>query len=79
MTAVKITEHARERMLKYQVSERLVIEAIEKPSSVLESHSGRRIYQMRLNGYLLRVISDESERIRRIITVYKAKRERYEI
>ncbi len=79
--AMEITLHAKERMRKYGITAKLVKEAVESPSSVLESYGGRKVYQKGLNGYTLRVITEESKGIRNIIviTVYKAKSGRYEI
>ena len=78
---IEITLHAKERMQKYNVSESFLKFAIENPSSVIESYGSRIIYQRRLNGYILRIIVEESKEIRKsvVITVYKAKSERYEI
>ena len=77
--AVKIGVHARERMAKYEVSEFLVREALEKPGSVVEGHSGRKIAQRKLNGYMLRVVFKKEKAVFIIVTVYKARCERYEI
>jgi hypothetical protein len=76
---ILITGHARERMKKYEISELWIKRAIEEPTSVIESGSNRKIAQKRLNGLVLRVIYETRETIAVVITVYKAKRERYEI
>jgi len=52
---------------------------MENPDSVVEGHSGRKVAQKKLNGYVLRVIYEEKKGINVIVTVYKAKSERYEI
>ncbi|MEF8874677.1 MAG: DUF4258 domain-containing protein [Candidatus Thermoplasmatota archaeon] len=77
--SLKITDHARKRMKKYRISEDLVKEAMEDPDSIVDGHSERKIAQKRLNGYVLRVIFEEEKDINVIVTVYKAKSERYEI
>ncbi|MDE1827839.1 MAG: DUF4258 domain-containing protein [Candidatus Micrarchaeota archaeon] len=79
MHEIVISQHARERMARYKVTEELVKITLESPEITLEGHSGRNIYQRRLNGHLLRVITEDSKGIKIVITIYKAKRERYEI
>jgi len=79
MSGVVITPHAKERMARYKITEELVKTTLESPEITIEGHSGRNIYQKRLNGYVLRVITEDSKGIKIVITIYKAKRERYEI
>jgi hypothetical protein len=74
-----ITAHAKERMEKYNVNGEMLNECIENPDNIIESQVNRKIYQKKLNGYLLRAIVEESKEIKTIITTYKARRERYEI
>lgn len=76
---LRITKHAEKRMEMYEISESLVKNAMENPNSVVEGHSGRKVAQKKLNGYVLRVIYEEEKGINVIVTVYKAKSERYEI
>jgi len=76
--AIRISAHARERMAKYEVSESLVREALERPGSVIEGHSGRRIAQKKLDGYVLRVVFKKENGALFVVTVYKARSERYE-
>ena len=76
---LRITKHARERMEKYGISESLVHDAMDDPDSIVEGHSGRKISQKKLNGYVLRVIFEEEKDINVIVTVYKARSERYGI
>ena len=75
---VRITGHARERMEKYLVSEALVRKTLEKPGSVVKGHSGRMIAQGKLDGYVLRVIYKKEKGVFVVVTVYKARSERYE-
>jgi len=76
---LEITEHALERMKKYNISKELLSTAVEKPDSIVGGYSGRKIYQKQLNGYALRVIIEESKGIKTIITLYKSRSERYGI
>ena len=66
-------------MLEYGITEDLVKAAILNPDSVAEGYGGRKVYQKKLNGYMLRVIVEEDKGIKSIITVYKARSGRYEI
>ncbi|MFW5904543.1 MAG: DUF4258 domain-containing protein [Candidatus Saliniplasma sp.] len=76
---MRITEHARKRMERYNISETMVRNAMKDPESLIDGHSGRNIAQKKLNGYVLRVIFEEEKGINVIVTVYKAKSERYEV
>jgi len=76
---IEILDHARERMDIYGVLEALVKETLEEPDSVAESYNNRKIAQKKINGYVLRVIYEEKNATKIIITVYKAKSGRYEI
>ena len=59
---IDITHHAKERMRKYEVSNALVISTLEKPTSIMEGYNGRKVYQKKLNGHVLRVIVEESKK-----------------
>ncbi len=76
---LRITGHAKKRMKKYDLSRSLVVKTMKDPDSVVDGHSGRKIAQKKLNGYVLRVIYEQEKGINVIVTVYKAKSERYEI
>lgn len=76
---IEITDHAKERMQRYDVSEALVLETLENPTNVTEGYGNRKVYQKKLNGYVLRIIVEESKGIKRVITIYKARSERYGI
>lgn len=76
---IAITEHARERMQEYNLSEEVVKDTIHNPDSIAEGHGDRKIYQKKLNSYTVRVIVEENKEIKRVITVYKAKSGRYGI
>ncbi len=76
---ILITDHAKERMKKYNVDEKGVIQTIENPTDILDSHSNRVIFQRTLNGYVLRVICEKVKSTVIVITIYKARRGRYEV
>lgn len=76
---IEILPHARERMAVYNVTENLVKETIENPDNIVEGYENRKIAQKKLNGYVLRVVYEEKNSSRIVITVYKAKGGRYEI
>ncbi len=76
---ILITNHAKERMEKYNVDEKDVIETVKNPTTTLDSHSNRVIFQRDLNGYALRVICEKVKSTIVVITIYKARRGRYEI
>lgn len=76
---IEITDHARERMQKYDVTEEVLRGAINKPDGIVKGYDNRTVYQKKLNGYVLRIIVEENKGIKRVITVYKARSDRYEI
>ncbi|MCD6247241.1 MAG: DUF4258 domain-containing protein [Candidatus Diapherotrites archaeon] len=76
---IRITKHAMERMEKYGISEALVIETLKRPKVLIEGYAGRKIAQRKLNSYVLRVVFEKKRNEIVVITVYKARRERYEI
>jgi len=78
-TKIRITKHAKRRMKIYGISKREVVQALQEPNVLLDGHSGRKIAQKRLNSYVLRVIFEERDKEVVVITVYRARRERYEI
>ena len=76
---IKILNHARQRMQRYNVEHAIVEETLKNPDSEVEGYAGRRIAQKKLNGYVLRVVYEKQNHKRIVVTVYKARRERYEI
>lgn len=76
---LRITKHARKRMEKYGISEKIVQEGMEEPDSIVEGHSGRKIAQSKINNHVLRIIFEKEKDSSVIVTVYKARSERYEI
>jgi len=75
--SIKITEHARKRMRKYDLHESMIFEALTKPDNLIEGHHGRKIAHKFMNNYVLRVIYEEENSTITVITVYPARRERY--
>ena len=73
------TQHSKERMKKYEITERMIEDCLNLPDLKSKTYMGRIIYQRKLNGHVLRIIVEESKEIKRIITVYKARRKRYGI
>ena len=76
---IEITDHAKKRMQDYNISEDLVLETIRSPDNIVETYGDRNIFQKKLNGYVLRLIVEENEGIKTVITLYKARSGRYEI
>jgi hypothetical protein len=76
---IKILRHARQRMEAYNVEERLVEDALRNPDTEVTGAAGRRIAQKLLNGYVLRVIYEKEHNAKVVITVYKARRKRYQV
>ncbi|KXA88779.1 hypothetical protein AKJ66_02755 [candidate division MSBL1 archaeon SCGC-AAA259E22] len=76
---LRITNHAKMRMKKYGISESSLRKGMENPDSVVDGHSGRRIAQRKFNNHVLRIIFEKRKDKNVIVTVYKARRERYEI
>ena len=76
---IEIIPHAKNRMSLYGISEDLARDAVENPDKITEGHNERKIAQKRLNGYVLRVVFEDKDSKKVIVTAYKAKSERYEI
>lgn len=76
---VSFTAHARRRMARYGISHQCVRKGLAEPDNVVEGHSGRRIAQKVLNGYVLRIIFEGERENPVVVTVYPARRDRYEV
>lgn len=76
---IKITNHAKGRMKEYEISEGLLNQALNNPDSIIEGAKGRKIYQKKLNGHILRAVVEEGKEINTLVTVYKARSKRYGI
>jgi hypothetical protein len=66
-------------MARYGVDEKAVLETLRDPDAVVDGHSGRRIAQRSLNDYLLRVVFEGDREDAVVVTVYRARRDRYEV
>ena len=76
---ILLIRHARERMIKYELTEEEIMACLNCPDLIITGRENRRIAQKRLNGYVLRVIYEKVGNTFIVITTYKAKRDRYEI
>lgn len=73
---IRISGHARKRMMKYGLDEEVVIKALREPDRVLVGRRGRKIAHRFKNKYVLRIVYEENDVIT-VVTVYPARRERY--
>jgi hypothetical protein len=64
-------------MITYQITQEEVTACVRDPDKVLDSYNGRKIAHRIRNTYVVRVIYEENELIT-IITVYLARKDRYE-
>lgn len=76
---VNFTKHAKERMKKYELNEDAALDTVNKPDSIIKTYNERNIYQKRINDYVIRAIVEENEGIKTVITIYKARSDRYEV
>jgi hypothetical protein len=67
------------RLTQVGINQEKAIETIRKPSRLTEGYLGRKIAQSSISGdLLLRVIYEETDNNVLVVTLYPAKRERYE-
>ena len=63
----------------FQTNKKAVVDIMKNPDTIISGYKGRKIAQKIINSeYIIRVIFMEHVDSRRIITVYPAKRRRYE-
>jgi len=74
---IVISNHAKERIKVYNLTEKVVIEAINNPDEVVEGYDGTVIAHKLLNEHLLRVVYIKEKNGFKVITAYSAKKERY--
>ncbi len=74
-----ITPHAKSRIKKYQLNSEVVKDTLKNPETILQGYRNRKIAQKSLNSHLLRVIFEKKKNINVVVTVYKARRDRYEV
>ena len=66
---LKITDHAKIRMNKYEIFRKMVKDGMENPDSILEEYSGRKIAQKRINRHVLRIIFEKKKNTCVIVTL----------
>ena len=66
-------------MQAYNVDEEMVQKAVRNPDREVPGRGGRQIAQKKLDGYILRVVYEKQGHKKVVVTVYKARRERYQI
>ncbi len=75
---IVITYHAHQRMERYNLGRDLVLSTVRHPESVRPARGEREVRERALNGYVLRVVVEEEEEgLWVVVTVYKARRDRY--
>lgn len=72
-----ISKHTKERITRYNLTEKTVIEAIKNPDENVEGYAGTIIAHKLLDKHLLRVVYIKEKESIKVITVYPAKKERY--
>jgi len=79
---VSFTPHAKEklrRLLQSGVTEKEVIKTVENPESLTSGYFSRKIAQSKLTHELvLRVVYEEMDNKVLVVTIYPAKKRRYE-
>ncbi|MCW4000434.1 MAG: DUF4258 domain-containing protein [Candidatus Bathyarchaeota archaeon] len=79
---ISLSLHAKEklkRLRELQLTEEKAIQTVRKPDSIAEGYFGRKIAQSALTDeLLLRVIYEETDNNILVVTLYPAKRQRYE-
>lgn len=82
--SIELSNHAKNKItvlddLGFKVEENEVIDAIKNAESVVEGKKRRKIAQRSISErHVLRVIFEEDDRSIRVITLYPARKERYE-
>jgi hypothetical protein len=77
ITNYRITNHARDEMIRRQVTEDDVAKVLAAPEQSETVREGRRVYQSRLqlgeppSTYLLRIFVDLDRRLPEVVTVYR--------
>ena len=74
---VIISNHAKERIKTYNLTEKIVLETLKNPDELIEGSAGALIAHKLLNGYILRVVYIKEKDKSKVITVYPVKKERY--
>ena len=72
-----ISNHAKERIKSYNLTEKIVIETIKNPDEIVGGYAGTSIAHKLLNKYILRIVYVKENHKIKVITVYPAKKGRY--
>jgi hypothetical protein len=79
---INLSPHAKEklkRLVQSGITEEKAIKTVQNPESLTTGHFGRKIAQSALTDeLLLRVIYEETDNNILVVTLYPAKRRRYE-
>ena len=77
ITNYRITDHARDEMVRRQIAEEDVAKVLAAPEQIETAREGREVYQSRLQSgeppktYLLRVFVDIDRTPPEVVTVYR--------
>ncbi len=67
------SKHSKERLISRGISQKKIREAINKPSEIVESYKNRKLFQKKIHGKILEVVTVmESNKIV-VITAYLLK------
>jgi len=69
--------HAMDRMKKWEITDRMVIETLLLPEEVLLGHGGRFIAHRRYGDHVVRAVYEYQDRLPVLITVYFPYTDRY--
>ena len=79
---IRFTPHAKEklrRLIESGITEKEVIKTVENPESLTSGYFGRKIAQSKLaHELVLRVVYEEIDNKILVVTIYPAKKRRYE-
>ncbi len=78
MKTIIFTLHALERMSRYGITREEVINALFNPDEIVHGYRGRLIAHKYIGRYVLRIIYEKQDNVIVVVTVYRARRERYE-
>jgi len=73
----RLTKHAREEMVRRQISESEITQVLNAPEQIVSAREGRNIYQSRISVgdpsifYLLRIFVDVDRNPAEVVTVYR--------
>jgi hypothetical protein len=74
---VKFTNHASERIKRWDLTREMVLETLLFPEEVLRGHRGRFIAHRRYGKHLVRAIYEYDQQLPSVVTAYFPYSERY--